>query len=76
MKHEVGDVVYWSSQPDKKFTINAVSNELDNWIWSIDLDHPFCGDGSKNYHRPNSNRLGNLINVSKIREEKLKELGI
>ena len=76
MKHEVGDVVYWSGQPDKKFTIEAVSVRMNNWIWSSELDIPYCGDGSKNFHKPISHKLGNLINVSKIREEKLNELGI
>ena len=76
MKHEVGDVVYWSGKPDKKFTIEAVSVRMNNWIWSSELDIPYCGDGSKNFHKPISNKLGKLINVSKIREEKLNELGI
>ena len=76
MEHEVGDVVYWSGQPDKKFTIEAISGEMNGWIWSSELDIPYCGDGSKNFHNPNSHKLGNLINLSKIREAKLKELDI
>ena len=74
MKHEVGDVVYWSKYPDKKFTIEVVSVEMSGWIWSSELDSPFCRNGSKNFHNTNKNRLGKLVNISKIRDEKLKEL--
>jgi hypothetical protein len=76
MKHEVGDIVFWENLPNEKFTIEAVSNNMYNWIWSSEFKVPFCGDGSKNFHKPNNHILGKLINISKIRAEKLEELGI
>jgi hypothetical protein len=80
MKHEVGDLVYWEKDTSNKYVIEALSTNMrfdDNyWIWSSKFDTPYLSDGSKNFHKPNSSILGNLINVSKIREEKLNELGL
>ena len=80
MKHEVGDLVYWEKDTRNKYVIEALSTNMrfDNnyWIWSSKFNPPYLSDGSKNFHRPNNTLLGNLINVTKIREEKLNELGI
>jgi hypothetical protein len=76
MINEVGDLVYWEINPNKKFTIECISVEMNGWIWSSEFDIPYCRDGSKNFHKPISHSLGKLINISKIRDVKLKELGI
>lgn len=77
MKYEVGDMVYWEKSPHIKFFIEEVSNDIRNpWIWSSGLTKPYCLNGVKNYHRPYMFDLGKLINLSKRRDNKLKELGI
>ncbi len=73
---EVGDIVYWESFPNTKYTIERVRE--DGWIWSSDFQNPYCNDGTLNYYNPkwNGDRLVNPYEKIRMRELKLKELGI
>ena len=73
---EVGDIVYWESSPNTKYTIEKVRE--DGWVWSSDFQSPYCNDGTLNYYNPkwNGDRLINPCEKIRMRELKLKELGI
>lgn len=73
---EVGDIVYWESYPNTKYTIEKVRK--DGWIWSGDFQSPYCNDGTLNYYNPKwgGARLINPSEKIRMRELKLKELGI
>lgn len=73
---EVGDIVYWESSPNTKYTIERVRE--DGWIWSSDFQSPYCNDGTLNYYNPKwgGARLINPSEKIRMRELKLKELGI
>jgi len=73
---EVGDIVYWESSPNTKYTIEKVRE--DGWIWSGDFQSPYCNDGTLNYYNPKwgGARLINPSEKIRMREFKLKELGI
>lgn len=73
---EVGDIVYWESSPNTKYTIEKVRK--DGWIWSGDFQSPYCNDGTLNYYNPKwgGARLINPSEKIRMRELKLKELGI
>lgn len=73
---EVGDIVYWESSPNTKYTIEKVRE--DGWIWSSDFQSPYCNDGTLNYYNPKwgGARLINPSEKIRMRELKLKELGI
>lgn len=73
---EVGDIVYWESFPNTKYTIEKVRK--DGWIWSSDFQSPYCNDGTLNYYNPkwSGDRLINPCEKIRMREFKLKELGI
>ena len=83
MNYQVGDLVYWETQPEKTFTIeelddkNYMSEKV--WVWSSELDIPWTSSHNKNFHSPNSHTRGRLINLSEAqrqRNRKLDELGI
>ncbi len=83
MNYQVGDVVYWETQPEKVFTIEELADKnltYDRiWIWSSELDIPWTSSHNKNFHSPNSHTRGKLINLSEAqrqRDRKLEELGI
>ena len=83
MNYQVGDIVYWEKHPEKTFTIEELDDKdytYDRtWIWSSELDIPWTSSNNKNFHSPNSHRLGRLINLSEAqrqRDRKLEELGI
>ena len=83
MNYQVGDVVYWETQPEKVFTIEELADKnltYDRiWIWSSELDMPWTSSHNKNFHSPNSHTRGKLINLSEAqrqRDRKLEELGI
>ena len=83
MNYQVGDVVYWETQPEKTFTIEELADKnltYDRiWIWSSELDMPWTSSHNKNFHSPNSHTRGKLINLSEAqrqRDRKLEELGI
>jgi len=83
MNYQVGDVVYWETQPEKVFTIEELADKnltYDRiWIWSSELDVPWTSSHNKNFHSPNSHTRGKLINLSEAqrqRDRKLEELGI
>ena len=83
MNYQVGDLVYWETQPEKTFTIeelddkNYMSEKV--WVWSSELDIPWTSSHNKNFHSPNSHTRGRLINLSEAqrqRNRKLDELGL
>ena len=83
MTYQVGDVVYWETQPEKVFTIEELADKnltYDRiWIWSSELEIPWTSSHNKNFHSPNSHTRGKLINLSEAqrqRDRKLQELGI
>lgn len=83
MNYQVGDVVYWETQPEKTFTIEELADKNHTydriWIWSSELDVPWTSSHNKNFHSPNSHTRGKLINLSEAqrqRDRKLEELGI
>lgn len=83
MNYQVGDLVYWETQPEKTFTIEALDdkNYMSEkvWVWSSELDIPWTSSHNKNFHSPNSHTRGRLINLSEAqrqRNRKLDELGI
>ena len=83
MNYQVGDLVYWETQPEKTFTIEELADKnltYDRiWIWSSELDVPWTSSHNKNFHSPNSHTRGKLINLSEAqrqRDRKLEELGI
>ena len=83
MNYQVGDVVYWETQPEKVFTIEELADKnltYDRiWIWSSELEIPWTSSHNKNFHSPNSHTRGKLINLSEAqrqRDRKLEELGI
>ena len=83
MNYQVGDLVYWETQPEKTFTIEELDDKnltYDRiWIWSSELDMPWTASQNKNFHSPNSHTRGRLINLSEAqrqRNRKLDELGI
>jgi len=83
MNYQVGDVVYWETQPEKTFTIEELADKnltYDRiWIWSSELEVPWTSSHNKNFHSPNSHTRGKLINLSEAqrqRDRKLEELGI
>ena len=83
MNYQVGDLVYWETQPEKVFTIEELADKnltYDRiWIWSSELDVPWTSSHNKNFHSPNSHTRGKLINLSEAqrqRDRKLEELGI
>ena len=83
MNYQVGDLVYWETQPEKTFTIEELDDKnltYDRiWIWSSELDIPWTSSHNKNFHSPNSHTRGRLINLSEAqrqRNRKLDELGI
>jgi hypothetical protein len=83
MNYQVGDLVYWETQPEKTFTIEELDDKnltYDRiWIWSSELDMPWTSSQNKNFHSPNSHTRGRLINLSekqRQRNRKLEELGI
>lgn len=83
MNYQVGDLVYWETQPEKVFTIEELADKnltYDRiWIWSSELDIPWTSSHNKNFHSPNSHTRGRLINLSEAqrqRNRKLDELGI
>ena len=66
---EVGDIVYWESAPNTKYTIEKVRE--DGWIWSSDFQSPYCNDGTLNYYNPKwgGARLINPSEKIRMREE-------
>jgi hypothetical protein len=83
MNYQVGDLVYWETQPEKTFTIEELADKnltYDRiWIWSSELEVPWTSSHNKNFHSPNSHTRGKLINLSEAqrqRDRKLEELGI
>jgi hypothetical protein len=77
MRHYVGDIVFYENDSDRKFIIEEVSNDVRNpWIWSSGLAKPYLSNGVKNLHPRYSFDLGKLVNLSRKRQLKLKELGI
>ena len=83
MNYQVGDLVYWETQPEKTFTIEELDDKnftYDRiWIWSSELDMPWTLSQNKNFHSTNSHTRGRLINLSEAqrqRNRKLDELGI
>jgi|LakMenEpi03Aug12_release.lakeMendotaPanAssembly.Ray.scaffolds.fasta_scaffold1091098_1 hypothetical protein len=75
--YEIGDLVYWEYFPNIKFHVEDVVYKTNSsWIWSSKLDPAYCRDGRKNYHSPINHKYGRLINITKEREKKLKEIGI
>jgi hypothetical protein len=72
--YEIGDLVYWEYFPDIKFHVEDV--KYSGWIWSSNLEIPYCISGAKNFHSPKSHKYGRLINITKERETKLNEIGI
>lgn len=83
MNYQVGDLVYWETQPEKTFTIEELDDKnltYDRiWIWSSELDMPWTSSHNKNFHSPNSHKRGRLINLTEAqrqRDRKLDELGI
>lgn len=77
MRHYVGDIVFYENDPDRKFIIEEVSNDVRNpWIWSSGLEKPYLSNDVKNLHTRYSFDLGKLVNLSRKRQLKLNELGI
>ena len=83
MNYQVGDLVYWETQPEKTFTIEALDekNYMSEkvWVWSSEFDIPYTISHNKNFHSPNSHKRGRLINLTEAqrqRDRKLEELGI
>jgi hypothetical protein len=73
-KFKIGDIVHWDNKPDAHFIIEDI--DTIGWVWNSGFDIPYCIDGSKNFHNPNSMIKKLFLSKQILRNNKLEELGI